>query len=270
MKPSVDCSVVRRIERTWAAHNAAIALNLAAQEPAWGSRVESLADGNAVFSGPGLFVNAATDIGLDGGVTEADFERLEAVAGAVGVAPRVDVGPCTDAGVERLARARGYRSTGRVAVLRWTVGSRLPRRPDVRFGVRAVDDTTLHRWQRAALLGWERENTPAEAASDAYSRAAFAVSGERLLLAVDPDDGRVVGCASLTVRDGLGSLGGMATLPGERRRGVQRALVRDRLDRAIAAGCDLIVSSTAAGSDSQRNLERLGFETIYTKAGWSA
>jgi hypothetical protein len=47
---------------------------------------------------------------------------------------------------------------------------------------------------------------------------------------------------------------------------VQMALLQARLAAARKAGCDLAVSMTGPGSDSQRNIERAGFRLAYTKA----
>ena len=38
-----------------------------------------------------------------------------------------------------------------------------------------------------------------------------------------------------------------------------------KLNEAIAQGCDLVTASTLPGSGSQRNYERLGFVVAYTK-----
>ena len=45
---------------------------------------------------------------------------------------------------------------------------------------------------------------------------------------------------------------------------MQSALVAARLAHAKKLGCDLAVAMTDVGSDSQRNLERLGFRVGYT------
>jgi GNAT superfamily N-acetyltransferase len=68
---------------------------------------------------------------------------------------------------------------------------------------------------------------------------------------------------------GVGYLATAATLPELRRRGVQGALVRHRIDVAVRAGCDLIVGHTAVGGASHRTMERCGLRLAYTKAIWS-
>ena len=55
----------------------------------------------------------------------------------------------------------------------------------------------------------------------------------------------------------------MTTLPSERRRGVQAALIAHRVRLAVDAGCDLVVSSTVPANPSERNLVRAGFRPLY-------
>jgi ribosomal protein S18 acetylase RimI-like enzyme len=62
-------------------------------------------------------------------------------------------------------------------------------------------------------------------------------------------------------------LAGAATVPGLRGRGCQSALIRRRL-RDAAAVADQVVVTTAFGSPSQANLERLGFAIVHTRALW--
>jgi hypothetical protein len=38
---------------------------------------------------------------------------------------------------------------------------------------------------------------------------------------------------------------------------------------AAAAGCELVVTQTDPGSTSQRNMERAGFRTAYTRTIWT-
>jgi GNAT superfamily N-acetyltransferase len=63
-------------------------------------------------------------------------------------------------------------------------------------------------------------------------------------------------------------LGGASTIPELRRRGLQSALLRERLRYAFDHGCDLAVIAAEAGSNSQRNAERKGFRIAYTRTKW--
>ena len=79
-------------------------------------------------------------------------------------------------------------------------------------------------------------------------------------------DGVIAGGASLRMTEGIAQLTGAATAPAHRRRGVQTALLLARLTDAAAAGCDIAVVTTQPGSRSQRNVQRRGFDLLYTRA----
>ena len=79
-------------------------------------------------------------------------------------------------------------------------------------------------------------------------------------------DGVIAGGASLRMTEGIAQLTGAATAPAHRRRGVQTALLLARLTDAAAAGCDIAVVTTQPGSRSQQNVQRRGFDLLYTRA----
>ena len=79
-------------------------------------------------------------------------------------------------------------------------------------------------------------------------------------------DDQVAGAASMRIDGDIAQLAGAATLPAFRRRGVQTALLRHRLQDARDAGCALAVVTTQPGSTSQANAQRRGFALLYTRA----
>lgn len=81
---------------------------------------------------------------------------------------------------------------------------------------------------------------------------------------------QTAGVGLLFRASGTGYLATAATLPEFRGRGVQTALVRHRLAAARDCGCDLVAGHAAAGSVSQRTMERCGLRLAFTKALWSA
>jgi GNAT superfamily N-acetyltransferase len=70
----------------------------------------------------------------------------------------------------------------------------------------------------------------------------------------------------MALHGSLATLFADSTLMGFRGAGLQSALIRERLRMAQAEGCDLATATTLAGSLSQRNYERNGFQVAYTKA----
>jgi hypothetical protein len=54
-------------------------------------------------------------------------------------------------------------------------------------------------------------------------------------------------------------------MPDFRGRGGQGALIRQRLRDALDAGADLATAQTGTENASPRNMERRGFELLYTR-----
>jgi GNAT superfamily N-acetyltransferase len=254
--------MIRRVLHAWADGAAAFAATLEEQDPSWGSATFELAGGRAVLWGRGLYVNRALAAGVDRAMTAADFETLERLSDAVGVPSAIEVTPETLASVAELAAARGYVATGVVTALRHDLTGATGRGGGGVGGVDGVivEPADVSTWQAIAAAGWGHEQPTARRASDAFAAAAAVVDGDGFVIARDARDGRPIGCATLSMRDGIATLAGMSTLPSERRRGVQAALVHHRLRRAREAGCGVATSTTVAGGASERNLRRLGFE----------
>ncbi len=259
-------ALIGRIEATWALDAVAFAAVLSQQDPSWGSKAFPLGGGHLVLCGHGLYVNRALAFGIDQPVTADDFAELETRTTQIGLEPAIEVMPTSHDSVGRIAGQRGYRLDNfRTAHVRslddHDVGA-----PDPSIVIDRADSSLLGTWLETTAVGWGHTTVDARRASDAFSRAAAVIDRQGFLLASDATDGRPLGTASLTIRDGLATLGGMSTLPSERRRGVQQALIRHRLGLARDAGCEVATSSTVPGGGSERNLTRAGFRPLYDKA----
>ncbi len=259
---------VERITQVWALDAAEFASVLADVDPSWGTEVFALAGGMVVLSGPGLFVNRALAVGQGGSLTEADWATLEDRSAVVGVPPAIEITPATHPAVVAAARDRGYVLDGVEAALARSLDLSHVPPPDPGFEVVPANRGLLPVWQETAACGWGHTVAAERAASDVFARVAAIVDAERFSLVRDAASGRPVGCASLTVRDGIATLGGMSTLPEERGRGVQTTLIRHRLRVAAAYGCDLATSVAVPDSRSERNLVREGFERVFTIERW--
>ena len=258
-------ALIERISRTWAVDSAVHARILASQDPSWQTEVLELAGGYAVLGGRGLYVNRALGWGLVGPVTAEDFDVLEERSEVIGVPPSVDVVPTADRTLIDLATARGY------GILRFLTTHVRP--PETSID-ELVDDPSIviERADGECCSGFGRTSPPP---ASAPRRATL---GGR----ATPSPGRPqqstarVSCSPATAATvapsapapsrfatGVATLRGMTTLPSERRRGVQAALIAHRVRLAVDAGCDLVVSSTVPANPSERNLVRAGFRPLY-------
>ena len=132
--------------------------------------------------------------------------------------------------------------------------------------IRSVDPANradVDRWAAIFVAGFAIEGPVADA-SRRLSPFLAAAKGEHELIA--SLDGRDVAVSAMFTRRRVGWLGGAAVLPEARGRGIQRALLADRIRRAAEAGCHRVMATADIGSVSAANLEALGLGRIWTRA----
>lgn len=249
---------MHRVLRTRAEDLARFATALRHQDPTRQSRSFELAGGHVVLWGAGMYVNRAIAIGLERAMTVDEFELLEAACAEAGLDAAIETSPATRPEVVAVARSRGYVGGTSVLVHRRRLDDLDALTGDRSVVVESAADQ-LAVWQETSALGWGHADGPARRASDAFAAAAASVDGEGFVVARDAGDGRPVGCATVTITDGIATLAAMATIPTERGRGVQSALIRHRLLLARAGGCDVATTTAVPGGPSDRNLRRHGF-----------
>ncbi len=263
-------SNAHRLLRTWADNAVAQGEALGQIDPSWGSECQPIADGWLVLWGRGMYVNRAMGLGIDAEIEPSDLERIISTCRAAGIPPAVEVTPLTlESTVETLVSAGFTHDAGAdiTALVRPVPGAVIETTGEII--VRSVtSERDLQVWQETSAAGWGHVTPDARRTSDAFTRAAHVTDGEGMLLAFGPDGTEAMGCASMTIRNGIATVGGMSTLPNHRRRGVQAAFLAHRLQRANDMGCDMAATSTAAGSASERNLVRHGFDPIFTIETW--
>jgi hypothetical protein len=107
----LDLALARRIELA-EAHAAANCANAVDVLPSGVSgAVERIAGGFAIYCGAGSPVTQAVGLGLDGAVSEGEFDRLEEFYRTRNEAVRVETCPLADASLIRCFGERGYRVT---------------------------------------------------------------------------------------------------------------------------------------------------------------
>lgn len=268
MDDPIDVDLVRRITKAWALDAARFATTLAEVDPSWGSETFELAGGVVVLCGPGMYVNRAMAVGEAQDLTDDEWTLLEQRSAAVGVPAAVDITGATVPAVREAAQARGYVLDDEESALARSTDLHDVPPPEPGFDVVPANRGLLPQWQETAACGWGHSTAAERRVSDVFARVAAIVDGERFTLVRHAGSGRPLGCASLTIRDGVATLGGMSTVPEARGQGVQTTLIRHRLRIAAASGCDLATSMAAPGSVSERNLLRHGFERVFTVERW--
>jgi GNAT superfamily N-acetyltransferase len=249
-----DAALARRLE----AAEAINARGCTASPP--GAAFLDIAGGCAIFVGADSPLTQAVALGLNGPVSEAEVDTLEAFFRTRGAKISIDLCPLADPGLLEILGRRGYRATEFNNVLvKPLAGAAIVLAPRVRRALAGEDDL----WSHTVGRGFFDQGSLTTAEMD-VGRAIFAMPGALCYLAAGPT-GEPAGGGALAGRDGLATLFADSTIAAFRRQGIHRELIAARLNEAIALGCDTATASTLPGSTSQRNFERLGFEVVYTK-----
>ena len=232
--------------------------------PDSGAEARPLAGGLAFFFGPMSPLSQAVGVGMQGPVSEEEFDGLEAFFLARQSPVAISLCPYAHPAVLERMGSRRYRATQFEHTLVRELGggsaafpalAESPARPAV------LAQAGL--WSRTVMEGFQ-EGAPAIEGMEDLFAIMFAAPGATGYLAWQ--DGRPAGGAAISIRAGDAAMFyGDSTLPEFRRRGLQSALIAARLRQASAAGCQLAVACTGPGTVSQRNYERAGFRVAYTK-----
>ncbi len=228
---------------------------------------ELLVAGGAAVSGgtrspPRL--SRAQALGLDVPVTREDVQAVRAFYEARHMAAIVSVCPFAHPSLVEQLWAAGfvpYEFDNMLALdLKRTGAPRRELRGTVEVR-RVTSEAEARSWAVVVSQGFGDTNVDVEEAMavNAPMRASASAS-----MYLGLCDGEPAGGAALDVQDGLALLFAASTLPAARNRGVHSALMEARLTAAREAGADVAVVLTEPGSDSQRNLERVGFQVAYT------
>lgn len=222
-----------------------------------------VAGGAAVYFSPGNVVNGSFGLGMDRPVEQEEVAALIAFFAERGAPAKVDVCPHADASLLRWLAEAGFVVTDFETVLYQPLP--LPGMPAAAAGVEvrtAISAAERALWGELEARGFTEDRpTPADRElAGAISRRTSAVPFLGYL------DGEPSGTGMLNLLDGVAMFNGDSTLPQARGRGIQTAILAERLRYAAAEGCDLAVIEAAAGGTSQRNQLRAGFRIAYTRA----
>jgi len=264
--PLLNVDLARRMELAEAHAAVGGAETMRRLRPDSGAAVEQIAGGFAIFCGANSPMTQAVGMGLDGPVSEEEFDELENFYRSRGEPVRVETCPLADASLIGHFGKRGYRVTEFSNVMAlplndgWSAQNWEGRTPGV--VIEKVGHGQIDLWTLAVSQGFAEKGPVAPEIVEVMKMFALSAGVECYLARVE---GSVAGGAALAIRDGVGGLFGASTLPAFRKGGVQTALLHARLARATEAGCDLAVCLAQPGSTSQRNIVRRGFTVLYTR-----
>jgi GNAT superfamily N-acetyltransferase len=233
--------------------------------------IHDIGGGTAVAAGPTAPFSKVAGLGFED-LDEGELNRVEQEFAQRSTPVRVELSSLADPAIAARLTERGYRLIGFENVLgRALTENAPPRSSDI--SVRPIGAEQSGAWidvVAAAFANPDLFDAPPSqevvdrAALDAVFAQIAEVSGVHLYVATRGT--AVAGGASLRIWNGIAQLCGAGTLPGERRRGVQTALLHHRLADAASRGCDVAIVTTQPGSVSQQNVQRQGFALLYARA----
>jgi len=265
MMPFADLALAKRLER--AEGHACVQYAIARKRifPDSGSEWMECAGAHAVFDGVGSPVTQSFGLGLFEELSSDALDRIESFFFERGSPALHEVCPLVGvAALETLCR-RGYAPIEISNVLYRPVEKPSDeRRDDVM--ARAIGPEEAELWTSVSARGWAHEHP--EWLDFLLSYGAISATKEHSVCFLGEVNREPGAAGVMCLHEGVALFGGSSTIPELRRRGLQSALLEERMRYAFDHGCDLAMMVAEAGSNSQRNAERKGFHVAYTRVKW--
>jgi len=262
---SADLNLARRLEAAEAYACAEFADTRKKLNPQCSSAWRNCAGATLVFDGVGAPTTQTFGVGIFEELTPEALDEMEHFFWDRGAEVMHEVCPLAGSQALDLLCSRGYRPIEISNVMYRAVGKNGDAQsPDIR--VRIVADHEAELWSRISARGWTHEHPELEQFLRRLGEVCVArVNGSCFLAEIDGVPGAA---GALIIHEGVALFGGAATVPELRRRGLQSALLHERMRYAAEHECDLAMMVAEAGSNSQRNAERKGFQVAYTRLKW--
>lgn len=236
---------------------------LAVREPQLDPIVMPVADGYAVFHGPGAMSSFAREVGTSRPISGKELSTLEQFYADHACPVRVWVSGRTHSSLLELLHGRGYAAGSHSVNWFRSLDSDPIHCEHRNIEVLPVAAHLHDRWVQTVAAGFfeDNESVSPTMIPTAYFDSFFA-------LGCAPDDqaflarehGVYVGGAVLNVADGIAMLRTASTRFAHRNTGVQQALLAARLKCAREQDATIAVSQTPPSGPSAHNLSKLGFQ----------
>jgi hypothetical protein len=218
-----------------------------------------------VFDGVDAPTTQTFGLGLYEELTADALDKIEQFFLERGAETMHEVCPFAGAATLDMLCARGYRPFEISNVMYRDVQQATEPLPS-NIRVRLIDQSQAELWSNVSARGWAHEHPEIE--EFVRGIGAVCVAREQSPCFLAEFDGVPGAAGAFILHEGVALFGGAATVPELRRRGLQAALLHERMRYAVEHGCDLAMMVAEAGSNSQRNAERKGFRVAYTRLKW--
>jgi GNAT superfamily N-acetyltransferase len=258
----VNRSLARQLEMCHARRGIEYARAKAQLRPECGVKIETACGGQAIFAGINSPLNRVIGMGFERPVNMEDLECIEAFFATKNVTPRIDICPLTDKTLLEALRQNHYEIEAFQNILICPLSDEPHNQIPKNMEVRQASPEEAGVWILTTAQGFEETEVPSQETLDILAPNFHARNGICFLAWIN---GEPAGGGGMYLHEEIVEFGGASTRLGFRRRGVQTALLFARKAAARSQGCNLAMVLSEPGSNSQRNLEKLGFHLAYTK-----
>jgi GNAT superfamily N-acetyltransferase len=266
--PYADLTLARRLEATEAHSCEQFARARKQMFPQGESEWTNIGGATVVFDGADSPITQTFGLGLFEPLTEEILDQVEAWFAARNSPVQHEVCPLAGVQALDLLCARRYRPIEIASVLYQFIPE--PAFTEPRHRVEVLGPAEAGLWSQISARGWSHGHPEFEQMMRDFGAITTSRASTPCFLAYATEDGvaEPAAAGALSLHRGVALFIGATTLPRFRRRGLQSALLAERLRHAHAAGCDLAMMVAEAGGESQRNAERNGFRLAYTRIKW--
>jgi GNAT superfamily N-acetyltransferase len=220
---------------------------------------------NVVFDGVDSPVTQTFGLGIFEELRGESLDVIERFFRERGAPVQHEVSPLAGVAALDLLCARNYRPIEISSVTYRPVENPVTEHAG-NISVRVVGSEEVQLWNSISAKGWAHEHP--ELLDFLLKFGGISLAREDSVRFLAEIDGVPGAAGVLSIHEGVALFAGSATIPELRRRGLQGALLQERMRYAFEHGCDLAMMVAEAGSNSQRNAERKGFRIAYTRAKW--
>ena len=263
--PFSDLALSKRLER---AEGFACAQHAEARRrmfPAIGAAWIECGGAFAVFDGVDSPCMQTFGLGLFEELTSDTLDKIEAFFNDRGAPVFHEVSPFAGVAALDLLCSRGYWPIELSSILYQPITEPAPITAN-NLTVRVSKPEEARLWSEITTKGWAQDHP--ELANLLMELGAVTATREHTVCFLAEIDGQPGAAGALCLHQLVAQFAGAATVPEFRRRGLQSALLQERMRYAFNHNCDLAMTAAMPGSDSQRNAERAGFSIAYTRTKW--
>jgi GNAT superfamily N-acetyltransferase len=260
-----DLSLSRRLERAEGHACAQYAVARRRLFPDSGAEWIECAGAYAVFDGVDSPATQSFGLGIFEKLTAATVDAIERFFLDRGAPVLHEVSPFAGPAALELLCTRNYKPAELSSVLYQPIVPPTGEH-DMQIKIRIVGPDEVQLWADVHARGWAHDHP--EYLEYLLQLGSISAARDQSLCFLAECDGKPGAAGVLCLHEGVALFGGSATVPDLRRRGLQTALVHERMRYAFERGCDLAMMVAEPGSASHRNAERRGFRVAYTRTKW--